>query len=162
MEIGKVTKAHGLKGAMRVRSYLESEKVLRKVKKVWIGRERESLDEYRVKTIRPGGRIFLMEVEGIEDADSAAALVGRDVYAGADCLDRLPEDEYYWRDLIGLDVFTEEGERLGAIASIFPTGSNDVYVCRGEKEILLPAISDVIREIDIGKRRMVVRLPREL
>jgi len=162
LEIGKVTKAHGLKGAMRVKSYLESEKVLRKVKEVWIGRQGGMLDSYRVKKIHPGGRIFFMEVEGIEDADAAAAMAGREVYAGADCLDRLPQDEYYWRDLIGLEVFVEEGERLGVIVSVFPTGSNDVYVCRGDREILLPAIADVIREVDIGERRMVVRLPREL
>ena len=63
------------------------------------------------------------------------------------------------RDLIGLRVVTDAGEALGTVESIFPTGSNDVYVCRGgSREILLPAIGDVIREIDLEKGVMVVRL----
>jgi 16S rRNA processing protein RimM len=71
----------------------------------------------------------------------------------------LPEGEYYWRDIIGLNVYTEEGKLLGQIESVFPTGSNDVYVCKGEeREILLPAIADVIRKIDVTRRVMIVRL----
>ncbi|HOO41898.1 MAG TPA: ribosome maturation factor RimM, partial [Syntrophales bacterium] len=65
----------------------------------------------------------------------------------------------YWRDIIGLDVVTETGQPLGKVQEIFPTGSNDVYVCRnGDKEILLPAIADVIRKVDLREKRMVVRL----
>jgi 16S rRNA processing protein RimM len=74
-------------------------------------------------------------------------------------LKELPPGEYYWRDIIGLDVYTEEGKLLGRIESVFPTGSNDVYVCKGgQREILLPAIVDVIRQIDINRRVMTVRL----
>jgi 16S rRNA processing protein RimM len=61
--------------------------------------------------------------------------------------------------MIGLKVVTEEGRFLGVIETIFPTGSNDVYVCSGgEREVLLPGIADVIRKIDIDRRMMVVRL----
>ena len=77
----------------------------------------------------------------------------------ADKLGDLPEGEYYWRDMIGLKVVTEEGRILGVIEAIFPTGSNDVYVCSGgEREVLLPGIADVIRKIDINRGMMVVRL----
>jgi len=75
-----------------------------------------------------------------------------------DMLEDLPEGEYFWRDIIGLDVYDEEGKHLGVIESIFPTGSNDVYVCKGEREILLPAIAEVICHVDIDKRIMTVRL----
>ncbi len=70
---------------------------------------------------------------------------------------KLPDGEYYWHDIIGLEVVTEEGQILGRIESVFPTGSNDVYVCRGNgKEILLPAIDDVVRKIDMDHGMMVV------
>ena len=76
-----------------------------------------------------------------------------------DLLDVLPEDEYYWQDIIGLDVYTPEGRHLGRIESIFPTGSNDVYVCRGDDgEILIPAIADAIVRIDLASRRITVKL----
>ena len=76
-----------------------------------------------------------------------------------DKLARLPAGEYYWEELLGLQVVTEAGEVLGQIESIFPTGSNDVYVCRaGSREILLPGIADVVRRIDPQSGVMVVRL----
>ena len=75
----------------------------------------------------------------------------------------LPDGEYYWHEIIGLDVVTEEGLPLGRIESVFPTGSNDVFVCRGsEKEILLPAIGDCILKIDRNRGIMVVRLLKGL
>jgi 16S rRNA processing protein RimM len=73
-------------------------------------------------------------------------------------LEDLTEGEYYWRDIIGLDVYTQDGKRLGRIESVFPTGSNDVYVCKGEREILIPAIADVIQGIDLDKNIMTVKL----
>jgi 16S rRNA processing protein RimM len=74
-------------------------------------------------------------------------------------LRNLPEGEYYWRDIEGLKVITEEGKVLGTIESIFPTGGNDVYVVSGgEREILLPGIAEVIRKIDIDQGVMIVRL----
>jgi len=76
---------------------------------------------------------------------------------------KLPEGEYYWREIIGLKVVTEDDQVLGRIESVFPTGSNDVYVCRGgEREILLPAIGEVVRKVDTAGRIMVVRLPEGL
>jgi len=86
-------------------------------------------------------------------------LIGGNVLLPKSMLETLPEGEYYWDDIVGLSVYDEKGVYLGKIAAIFPTGSNDVYVCKKEeKEILLPAIADVIREIDIKNRSMIVRL----
>jgi 16S rRNA processing protein RimM len=92
--------------------------------------------------------------------ESAKNLVGCKVYLPKDILEKLPDGEYYFQDIIGLDVYSEEGNYIGKIESIFPTGSNDVYVCRGEgKETLLPAISHVIKKIDINQRIMTVKIP---
>jgi 16S rRNA processing protein RimM len=69
-------------------------------------------------------------------------------------------DEFYWYQLIGLEVVNSEGERLGILEEIIETGSNDVYVVRrGEEEILIPAIEDVVREVDLQRRLMTVDLP---
>ena len=71
----------------------------------------------------------------------------------------LQEGEYYWQDIIGLDVYGEDDCHLGWVETIFPTGSNDVYVCRGGgKEILIPAIADVIIRINLEERKMIIRL----
>jgi 16S rRNA processing protein RimM len=98
-------------------------------------------------------------MEGVEDIESAEILIGCQVLIPIDKLRKLPEDEYYWRDIIGIRVVTEDGHVLGIIEAILPTGGNDVYVCSGgEREILLPGIADVIRKIDIDQGIMVVRL----
>ncbi len=95
--------------------------------------------------------------------ESAGRFVGYTVFVPKELFPDLAEDEYYWQDIIGLNVFSEEGKHLGRIESIFPTGSNDVYVCKGgPREILLPAIADVIRQIDIPRGIMTVKVPKGL
>lgn len=157
-EIGKIVKIHGLKGALKVNSYLESDAILTKLKEVHIGLAKGP-ESFRIKRVRFQKKGFLIELEGIENAEAAERLVGSDVLIASDQFEALPEGEYYWKDLIGLEVWTEEGEYLGKIESIFPTGSNDVYICRGaEREILLPVISEVIRDIDLKKGKVLVKL----
>jgi 16S rRNA processing protein RimM len=78
-------------------------------------------------------------------------------------LPELDEDTYYWFELIGIEVYTTEAEYLGRIASIFPTGSNDVYVVKDQKkEILVPALESVVVGIDLEQKIMRVRLPEGL
>ena len=158
-EIGKIVKIHGLGGRMKVVSYLESDTILKSVEEVYVGSGKRETNLKKVKNIKINKKHFLLELEGVEDVDAASALVGCQVLIPSDKLERLSEGEYYWRDIIGLEVITEDGEILGRIENVFSTGSNDVYVCTGgEREILLPAIADVIRKIDIKNGRMVVRL----
>ena len=108
---------------------------------------------------RIGNGNFLLHLEGVDDIGKAASLVGSRVFASSEYLEKLSSGEYYWRDLLGLAVVTEEGLILGKIRGIFPTGGNDVYICSGgEREILLPAIAEVIRKVDLEGGTMVVRL----
>lgn len=164
VEIGKIVRLHGLRGCLKVASYLESGQILDSLGEAFLETEEGGLKRFRVEQVtRRDGRFFVLKLEGIGDRDSALALVGREVFASALHLQSLPEGEYYWRELIGLQVLTEEGETLGRIQAVFPTGSNDVYVCGGGKrEILLPAISEVVRKVDIQKGLITVRLLKGL
>ena len=158
-EIGKIVKACGLKGRMKAVSYLESNDKLQDADELYLVYGNDRKGPFKLKGIRSRGKTFFLEIEGVEDLVSANALIGCGVLIPADKLGDLSEGEYYWQDMIGLKVVTEEGRILGVIEAIFPTGSNDVYVCSGgEREVLLPGIADVIREIDINRRIMVVRL----
>jgi 16S rRNA processing protein RimM len=158
-EIGKIVKSCGLKGRMKAVSYLESNDKLQDLNELYISYGNDRKGPFRLKGIRSRGKSFFLEIEGVENLQSAKALIGCQVLIPADKLEKLPEGEYYWRDMIGLKVVTEDGRILGVIDAIFPTGSNDVYVCSGgDREILLPGTADVIRKIDIGRGMMVVRL----
>jgi 16S rRNA processing protein RimM len=160
IEIGQIIKSHGLAGRVKALSYLESNRLLPSLKEARIGPDRDSAKRYPIENVRPEGRThFSLTIEGIEDRNAADALRGLSIFLPYDSLETLPEGEYYWEDLIGLSVVTEDGKPLGQIESIFPTGSNDVYVCKeGGREILLPAIAEVILSVDIQAGTVVVRL----
>lgn len=159
LEIGKIVKTHGLNGCVKVISFVQSHDLLKSLKKVFIKRGKDAPTFFSLKSLQIKGSHFYLEMEGIGSIDQAEGLVGYKVLIPAYELPPLLKDEYYWEELIGLEVFTEERCFLGKVERIFPTGSNDVYVCSGgEKEILLPAIADVVRKIDLEKGIMVVRL----
>ncbi len=163
VEIGRLVKVHGLKGRLKAVSYLESEALLDEIDEVIIRPEKGPEKTYRVTAVQPQNAIFFIQLEGINDPDSAGKLVGSGIFIPAAMLEELPEDEYYWHEIIGLKAITESGDYLGEVSSIFPAGSADVYVISGgEREILLPAIEDVIRKIDLEKREIVVRVPEGL
>jgi len=158
-EIGKIVKSCGLRGRMKAVSYLESNDKLQNLDELYIGQGEDKKVPFKLKGFQSRGKSFFLEIEGVENLQSANAFVGCRILIPADKLEELPEGEYYWRDMIGLKVVTEDGRFLGVIEAIFPTGSNDVYVCSGgEREVLLPGIADVIRKIDINRGMMVVRL----
>jgi 16S rRNA processing protein RimM len=163
LEIGRIIRPHGLTGRVKVLSYIESQEVLVGLSEVLIGREVHEAVPYELIAAQTGRNAFIMQLGGIELKEAADGLVGLSVWIPSGKMKKLSDDEYYWREIIGLEVRTEEGRSIGRIDSVFPTGSNDVYVCRdGEKEILLPGISEVVRKVDIDAGVMVVRLLKGL
>lgn len=156
--IGEIVKTRGLRGCLKVLTQMEAQSILAGLKIVYLEDVLGQRKCHSLMNFEVSGKFLFLELENITDVDSAKALVGCKVLIPGDMLKDLSPGEYYWRDIIGLDVYSEEGKYLGRIESIFPTGGNDVYVCKGQREILLPAIADVIRCIDIDKRIMTVRL----
>jgi 16S rRNA processing protein RimM len=101
----------------------------------------------------------ILKLEGIDSPEAARELVGQWLTAPPETSPQLPAGEYFHYQLLGLRVITEEGEGLGEISEILQTGSNDVYVVSGEKgELLIPAISQVVRNIDLDNQLMMVNL----
>lgn len=163
IEIGRIVRSHGLEGRVKVLSYLDTPEVLHDLSELLVGRSIPEAVSFPLVAVQMGKDSFILQLTGIDDRDAAERLRGSSVWMPAEKMQKLPEGEYYWREIIGLQVLTEEDEILGRIEAVFPTGGNDVYVCRGEeREILLPAISDVIRRIDKERGVMVVRLLKGL
>jgi len=159
LEIGMITKTHGLKGMMKATSYLVGKYPIKEGDELIIVQNSQNIPWIARAFIAKKGHFFL-KLEGIDTVETAQKLIGASVWLSKDRLSPLEEGEYYWADLIGLGVVTETGELLGQIDEIFPTGSNDVYVCRNAgTERFLPGRVDVVKEIDLVKKLMVVRLP---
>jgi len=159
-EIGKIVKPHGLRGRLKVKSYLvEPEKVLRRVTEVELTKASDRKGPYTLGEWRLQRDSIVMEMVEVNDIEVANALKGYLVWGKMEFLEPLGDDEFYWRELIGMEMVTEAGEKLGELTAVFPTGSNDVYVCTTEKgEILIPATVECIRQVDRKERKMVVNL----
>lgn len=156
---GEIVKTRGLRGCVKALSYLESQTVLPELDFLYLEEKSGQKIRHEINKIGSSGRFLFIELKGVSDVNAAQKLVGSKLLLPRHLLEVLPDDEYYWQDIIGLDVYTLEGRHLGRIASIFPTGSNDVYVCRGKDgEVLIPAITDVIERIDIVSRKITIKL----
>lgn len=159
-EIGKITGTHGIRGTMRVFPTTEDPFRFERLKEI-IVEIRGKREIFHIQKVAFHKQFVLLTVKEITDINVAELYKnGRILIPDAMAIP-LGEDEYYNRDLYGLKVVTEEGEELGEITEIFPTGSNDVYVVKKDgkgKELLLPAIKDCIKNVDLENGVMTVKL----
>ncbi|MBI5641357.1 MAG: 16S rRNA processing protein RimM [Nitrospirae bacterium] len=111
----------------------------------------------QIQSIKPLNRFFIISFYGIHDRQEALNLRGATISVAKESL-ILSDGEYFHDQIIGLGVFTTEGEHVGRVEGIFETGSSDIYVVRHScKEYLIPAIKDVIQEIDIQGQRIIIK-----
>ncbi len=157
LPIGRVVKPHGVKGKIKVDYFGEDLNRFSLYRQVFIKNHAGRLQTYEVLEVIPQPPRLILRLKGIERIEEVESLVGKEILIERRSLPDLQEGEYYWFDILGIEVETPEGKRIGRIKEIFPTGANDVYVVEGKrKEIFLPATEEVIQSIDIKKGRMKV------
>lgn len=155
--VGSVLRPHGLKGLLRIRSFAQSEKSFLKAGTVFLKTTLGETREHAVLSISPHQSIFLLNLKGLGSLEEAEPYRGAAIFIKKGSLSRETDEEYFWHEIIGLQVYLNSGEYLGTIKGVFPTGSNDVFVLQeGGAEILIPAIHDVVQEIDLERNRMII------
>jgi len=155
--IGRITGTHGIKGMVKVHLHSGDDATLRAVDRLLLQRTDGRRETVVIAGMQAHGRKTLLSLEGYGTINDVLPLVGGDILVRRDQLPEPEADEYYWTDLIGLRVVTESGDELGMIREIIATGSNDVYVVKGgEKEYLLPATEEVVKDVDLGAGLMTV------
>lgn len=154
--VARVIRAHGSDGAIRVQPYSDNPGRFQIGGNVTVGGITHVISDFRTL---PGGYAIL-RLEGLESVDAVRALAGQWLVAPTNSAPDLPPGEYYHYQLVGLNVVTDQGEDLGTLQEVLVTGSNDVYVVKSGSgnEILLPAVSQVIKEVDLPAGRMLVHL----
>ena len=159
--LGEIAGAHGLDGEVRIRIAGDGPEVLMSAEVVWVGTT-ENDPEARRYRVRPCGSGRKGEVrlrfEGINGREAIAPLVGRLLSAPASELPELPAGEFYWYELIGCRVSSEAGLEVGTVREIWETGAHDVLVVEDEDGVrrLLPTAEELMKEVDLEARRIVV------
>jgi 16S rRNA processing protein RimM len=158
--IGKIVAPWGVRGEVKVAIETDFPERFEQLKRVYLG---EKATAFVLEGSRLHKRDALLKLGGCDDRDAAEKLRGQLVQIPIEEAMPLGEDEYYVYQIVGLDVWTTEGEHLGRVSEVLFTGANDVYVVQGEKgEILIPAIEDVVLEVDIAGGRLTVELMKGL
>ncbi len=160
--VGKVVRTHGIRGAIKVLAYGETLGEMEAGEKLF-SIEDKGQRQLTLVRLNPHQRVLIVEFEEIGSIDQAQALTGKDLFIDKGRLPRLPSGEYYHFQLIGLSVQTKDGKALGTLSAVLETGGNDVYVVEREgQELLIPAIEEVIVEVDLLNGRLIVDLPEGL
>jgi len=157
--IGKAVKPFGVKGEMKIQSLTDFPERFQNLKSVYLVSPTGKEIQVTVQSVRYTGAVPYLLFKGYDTPEQAKTLNGWFLKVPEQETMPLPEGRYYWYELIGMEVVSEEGETLGTIVDIFETGSNDIYVMKqGKRETYLPAIREVIKQVDRQAKRMVVRL----
>ena len=145
--MGRIAAPFGVQGWIRVRPATAAVRSLLDYPQWWVGGEGD-WQPRGVAEAKVQGRAVIARLEGCGDRESAAELRGREVAVPRAALPRTRENEYYWADLIGLNVVNAQAQDLGLVTQILQTGANDVLLVQGGRERLIPFIAQVIREVD--------------
>jgi 16S rRNA processing protein RimM len=154
--IGRVARPWGTQGELKVEIMTDFPDRFALLRKVYLG---PKAVPFTLEGFRLHKGSALLKLEGCHDRAAVEKLRGQLVQIPIEEAMPLEEDEYYEHQIVGLTVWTTGGECLGTVDEIIFTGSNDVYVVRGEgREILIPAIENVVLEVNLAKRRLIVEM----
>ena len=158
-QVGVITSTHGVRGEVKVFPTTDDPARFKKLKQVLLDTGKETL-ELEIAGVKFFKNMVILKFKGIDDMDTANKYRQKSLYVTRENAVKLAKNEYFIADLIGLSVTSEEGEALGVIDDVLQTGANDVYVIKkdGEEELLLPAIKECVKEVDIEGGRMVVHV----
>lgn len=155
VQLGQISGVFGVRGWVKVRSYTRPREGIFAYNP-WLLHAPEGWRAYSLVQGKLQGRSVIAQLQGVADRDQASALLGQAIAVAESELPVLPQGQYYWDQLEGLEVRTLEGVVLGKVEYLIETGANDVLVVRGEREHLLPYIPNVVRQVQLDTGVLLV------
>ena len=158
-EIGQIVNTSGLKGILKIKPFTDDIKKFSNLKTIYI-KTKNDLTEFKIEQVRYVKNMVMLKLAGIDTVEEAEKYRNLYIKILRDQEEELEEGSYYVVDILGCKVNTDINQELGTVVDIFQTGSNDVYVVKDEqgKQILLPAIKDVIKNVDVKNKIIIVHL----
>ena len=162
LQIGKIVNTHGIKGEMKVIPLTDDPRRFDDLD--WAFIEKGGMQKCRIESVKYFKGSVIIKIEGIDTPEAAAAYREHYLLVDRENAVKLPEDTFFVCDILGSKVFDENGRDLGELKDVIQTGSNDVYVVKGDlgKEILIPALKSVVRGISLDQKRIDVAIPKGL
>jgi len=157
--IGKVRSVHGLKGFIKVEAFTGSDRTLRHQDEIFLGASEKSCRPFKVEGLKGAtGDAVLIKLVGVDTPDSADSLKGYLIFIEQGGLPQLPEGSYYSFMLEGMEVETTEGKRLGKVTKVDHYPASDILTvsCEDGSEVLIPAVKDIVKSVDVKASKIVV------
>lgn len=154
-KVGKIVNTQGLKGEVRVYPFTDDINRFDDLDVFYLDKDFNT--KWNVERVRYKGNLVIMKIKNIDSIEKAEVLRDKFIYVSREDGRALEEDEYFIADMIGLEVYTVDGEKVGVLKDVLQYAANDVYVVKGEeKEYLIPAIMKFVPTIDMKERKMII------
>lgn len=162
LSIGQIVNTHGIKGEIKVFPLTDDASRFDKLKEIYI-ESKDEMTKYQIESIKHLKNTVILKLKGIDTMNDSEKLRNLYIKVGRWDAVRLPKDSFFICDIIESDVFDIHGELLGKLADVLQTGANDVYIVKDDKrEILIPALKTVVKEINLQNKKIIVDLPEGL
>ena len=158
LQVGVISSTHGIRGEVKVFPTTDDPMRFKKLKKVFLDTGRERL-ELEVQSVRFFKQFAIVKFKGIDNINDIERYKGKGLFVPREDAVPLGEDEYYIADLIGMEVFTEDGH-FGVVKDVIETGANEVYIIESDEhgEVLIPAIRQCVLDVNVEEKKMKIRL----
>ncbi len=159
LQVGVITTTHGIRGEVKVFPTTDDVNRFKKLKYVILNDGKEQL-ELEISSVKFFKNLVILKFKGIDNINDIEKYKKAGLYVTRENAIPLKENEYFIADLIGLSAVSDEGEVLGIISDVLQTGANDVYVIEkaGQSDLLIPAIKDCIKEVNLEEKKMVIHI----
>ena len=159
LQVGVISSTHGLRGELKVFPTTDDAARFQTLKEVILDTGKEKLD-LEIQSVRFFKQFVIVKFKGIDAINDIEKYKGKSLFVTRENAQPLGEDEYYIADLIGMEVYLEDGSHFGTLKDVMETGANDVYIIKTEegKEVLIPAIYECILDVDVEAGKMEIHL----
>ena len=159
LQVGVITTTHGIRGEVKVYPTTDDVHRFEELESVLLDTGKE-YRELKIKSVKYFKQYAILKFEGIDNINDIEKYKGKSLFVTRENAQPLGEDEYYIADLIGMEVYLEDGSHFGTLKDVMETGANDVYIIKTEegKEVLIPAIYECILDVDVEAGKMEIHL----
>jgi 16S rRNA processing protein RimM len=157
--IGYIIKPQGIRGEVKIDPVTPDPNRFNRLEKIFL-QIQNNKQAFSIEKVRIADRFVYIKFSGINSRDEAELLRNSEVLIEGKDLIQPEKDEYYVHDLIGCQVFSEDKEEIGVLSDVVQMSSNDIYVVRSKDnaEVLIPAIKDVIKSVDIQEKEIIIHI----